>query len=183
MKKMDLSQLSSGKTLEWDLPERSWVKLHAISDKPFNVSIVDGDGVEHLVAHSNGNPITLSRSFAGSSKLTLNGGARITAQCQIAPEQAGEPAHDLPAFVPDLSNNPLKALRDRIRREMGVQREAFELLQDTDFPGYEIDDDEPDYFEEHFAKRPAPGDRVTKPAPEPTDEQNDSEGTPDADNA
>lgn len=177
MKKLNAAEWQTDKKeLSYDLYEKSWVDAQVNSEGMVKVYVVTADGVEHLVAANNGN-LKFSSSIAGSVKLTFKGDRSISARCQIVPEQIDEPRHDMPPFIPDTSNNPLKQIRDRVRREMGVMREAFELLSDTGYPGYELEDEVPDEFEEHFAKRPAPTQARKEPQTAPTEAKVETEAT------
>lgn len=61
--------------------------------------------------------------------------------------QEEEPRDDVPPPEPPRASNFMKALRNAVRSEMAGMRETF-LTRDTDYPGYELDEDDPGLFEE-----------------------------------
>lgn len=65
--------------------------------------------------------------------------------------QEGEPIDDAPPPPLPVEQNYFAAIRERVRRELGVTRESF-LTRDTVQPGHELDDDQPDLFEEELAE-------------------------------
>lgn len=179
--KTSTAELKTAKKHEYDLPEKAFINLQATSDGPIKAYIVDTSGVEHLLAASLQGSLNLKTSIAGSSKLSLRGDRSITAKCQTYAEQIEEPRHDEPAFIPDYSNNPLRQMREKVRAEMGVMREAFELIADTGLPGYELDDDAPDHFEEDLAALTTRHPKTTRAEPEGTEKPTQSETEPSGD--
>lgn len=77
-------------------------------------------------------------------------GKKFGLRVEINGLQISEPINsELPPARPKPANY-LQQIREKVRADLGISREAF-LANDTDLPGYEIGDDEELMFEEEIA--------------------------------
>lgn len=159
------------KEVSYELQESANVDLLANSTGHILAIGTAPDGTDFILASAMYS-IRLKSHLAGFKKLTLTAKAPFSVRNLVYLAQVDEPRHDKPPIPPEPASNPLKAMRDKFRAEMGVTREAFEVLMSADRPGYELDDDDPGMFEEELASS------RSQPAAAPsTPSQTDSEAS------
>lgn len=114
-----------------------------------------GEAPIQVLAHNQGQVIpvytsTLFRktfNLEGFEALQLKSSKTFGYHIGIKQRQEVEPTdNEAPPPVTE-SGNVLKRMRDKVRSELGITREAF-LTRDIDLPGYEFDDEEDVMFEE-----------------------------------
>lgn len=115
----------------------------------FRLEAVTEDGEIHTLGQYSPSVLTIER-FRIHGYASLRASGQILPTVSIKTRQTQEP-HDLePPIRREPPRNMMGKIRERVRREMGgLQRERF-LENDTDHPGYELDEEEPDRFEEEI---------------------------------
>jgi hypothetical protein len=108
-------------------------------DTNTNVPLKAGSGYLHFKAN-----------LDGFSSVTVIG-KEFGLLLKVNGMKAGEPLDDLPPPTPVPPRNLLQKMRQHARQQIGVMREA--AMNDTAFPGHELDDDSPDEFEEEAVAR------------------------------
>lgn len=153
MEKVSLSNLQSGNSVTISLEaEKNFISFRISCEEAFNLYAVKEDD-EILVSSYPAGAYHRGILFedvdavivkaAGKKKVYVNATVRQLPKAE---------AQDFnPPPPPAEANNLLAQIREKVRREMGVTRESFLLQNDTGRPGYEIDDEEPDIFEEELA--------------------------------
>lgn len=97
--------------------------------------------------------LRLKGSIEGFAALVVQSSKPFALHGNLVSMQNGEIQDFEPVPLPPETASPLKQMRDRMRQEMGVRREAFDVLRSSNIrPGYEIDDNEPDHFEEDMER-------------------------------
>lgn len=136
--------------MEYPLPERAHIRLRLSGSDEYTITATDEDGIETVLQH-----VVPKTAFAvpkwsdvieGYTSLKVkpsNNKNEYGMQCQITARQTSEPLDDELPPPPAEKSNLLAKMRDEFRRSLGDTRERFD--NDTLFPGYEIDDDEPDF--------------------------------------
>lgn len=117
------------------------LKLTIPAGTSFELSAVNSDGVVELIGRYNPSVPTIERlRIGGYHQLIVRG---ETPSISIANRQTHEPYDHNPPPVKDPPKNIMQKIRQKVKNEMGSQRESF-LQNDTPFQGYEIPDEEPD---------------------------------------
>lgn len=134
------------------LSPKSKIELRAAGIEQVVAIVVDMAGNEIPVA--NDYNLSLSTSLAGFCVIKLQSKKPFGLYLKVIESQLDEPRHDEPAPKRDNTNNLLARMREKVRQELGVTREAF-AERDIDLPGYEISEDDEGDFEEEMAERAA----------------------------
>ena len=138
------------KDFSCDLPARAAVVLTCPAGTEAEFSLSDKEGeVTKLGTVSTKRMETERYNIGGYTGLHIKQKSPNPIVVSIQDIEIEEPHDDLPPPAPAEPDNVLARLRETVRREMGVQREAF-LEADPGFTGYEIDDDDPGEFEEEI---------------------------------
>lgn len=134
---------------EIDTPENFWIKLNASGPETVSVSGVNADG--EIVPLKHGQHFKWIRKLTGYSKLIIQSKKPFGMDFELAAIRDHDPINLDPAYERPIPRSPLGLARERIRAELGLMRETFE--NETLFPGYEMDDEEDDVFEEDLLER------------------------------
>lgn len=134
--KIQIPWMRHKKEYEVPLDGSALVEVYVTSDKPVQL-------VECGVPIKTGSEFYCRRVLTAPVKLV---GAEFGAKVSFATREEGEPFDDRPLPPPPGEANLLQAMRTRFRNEMQVNREMF--LESEARPSYELDEDEPDAFEE-----------------------------------
>lgn len=134
---------------EISTPENFWIKLNVSGPETISVSGVNQDG--EIVPLKHGSHFKWTRKLTGYSKLIIQSKKPFGMDYELAGIRDHDPANQEPPWQRPIPRSPLGQARERIRAELGLIRETFE--NETFFPGYEIDDDEDDVFEEDLLQQ------------------------------
>lgn len=135
---------STGK-YEIDLPDRAECDIHVVSKGMILLSVQRED-CEIPIAIESHNLRFKDRVFGGIT-LSVQSDAPFGIRARVTELQTDEPRNDAAPPPRSDEGSLFKRLRDRVRQEMGVTREAF-LERDVPLPGYELDDGDDGLFEE-----------------------------------
>lgn len=123
-------------------------------------------------------PQRLRNRFKGLSAITLHGAtskAPVRLSYRLSAGNATEPLDDREVPTPPRANSLLARMRQEFRQQLRITREHF--INDEGLLGYEIDDEDPGFFEEELAKEaesqrqqqdPPAGREVRTPQNEPS---------------
>lgn len=134
---------------EINTPESFWIKLNVSGPETISVAGVNHDG--EIVPLKHGQHFKWTRKLTGYSKLIIQSKKPFGMDYELAGIRDHDPANQDPPWQRPIPRSPLGQARERIRAELGLIRETFE--NETFFPGYEMDDDEDDIFEEDLLER------------------------------
>lgn len=136
-----------GKSDAINIFRHSHVTVICHCPSPVAVWSIDEDGVVHFERYL-GQGVTRFR-IRGRQGLSFEGSDKKRVHVQVLYRQIedGEPLdHEEPPPPPQPANI-FQEIRQKVQREMGVQREAFLT---SHMPSYELDDDDPGFFEEEL---------------------------------
>ena len=146
---LDLSTKILSKEQVIPLPKKAAVNLQARGTDPIDLTISTKDGDFH---YGTSTQFNLREIMNDCDSIIIKSKKPFTLQYKIQARQQSEPLDDRPVPTPADKTSPIMAMQRRIRQEMGIIREEF--TNDTDLPGYEIEDDDPhgDLFEEEISQ-------------------------------
>jgi hypothetical protein len=162
----DYITLAKGKSLRLDLDEKRH-RLVILYNGNFNLLGMDTNGETHLLKVCQGSG-RITETVQGFAALELVAKDKTTLNATyLQRDNSEEINHDEPP-QPKEARNLLQKMRMEFRRNLGVSRESF-LESDTALPGYELDPDDPDMFEEELAEMVAepPAESPVEPPAEP----------------
>lgn len=108
----------------------------------------DEDNPKPILLYSQNNHLYIRDFLEGFEALEIKA-KEFGCMVKLDGVEIGESMNAEPAIQPPPAKNLLQKMRNKMREEMGVQREVF--LNNTGRPGYEVDDDDDDeIFEEHI---------------------------------
>lgn len=146
------------------------ILLTTSSTDPVAISAVDEDGEVIPVLVHNGTQ-TSNFKLVGFREIQISCKTLCGVKFSINERQVDEPHNHEAPPAPPMPDNLMAQLREKVRAELGVNRENF-LENDTPFDGYEIPDDAPDVFEEDEAAAREIK-KTKKPTPPASDEAGD----------
>lgn len=145
--RLNLNDMQEMQEASFDVGEKTAFR-YIISSKEGVTISADGKEIIHLPPGLHAKAIVLEN--VESIKIKADG-KKMSAAFAMTDLTVGEQIDDQLPPPPAASNNLLAQIREKVRREMGVTRENFLLVNDTGYPGYELDDDEPELFEEELS--------------------------------
>jgi hypothetical protein len=128
------------------LPKKAAVNLQVRGPDLIDLVISTKDGDFHYGTSSQ---INLREIINDATSIKVKSKKEFTLQYKIQERQQYEPIDDRPLPTPEDNTSPIMAMQRRIRQELGIIREEF--TNDTDLPGYELDDEDEGLFEEETA--------------------------------
>lgn len=145
--RLKLNDMQEMQEASFDLGEKTAFR-YIISSKEGVTISADGKEIIHLPPGLHAKAVVLEKV----DKITVKAdGKKMSAAFAMTDLTIGEQVDDELPPPPPAGNNLLAQIREKVRREMGVTRENFLLMNDTGFPGYELEDDDPALFEEELA--------------------------------
>lgn len=157
------------KDIRWTIDGKCLVDVRTAGEVPVKVELVKEDGTTVLLSFAPYN--ARYRGKVDGVEIRAESKKPFGASCVVRSLQASEPVDFEDPPAPPTVNNFLQMVRAKVRREMGVTREAFD--NDTGFPGYELRDDEDPLFEEELAasrQKSSPDNVAKRPEPLPDGE-------------
>lgn len=152
--RMKPSKMRAMSSFTQELPEKAACRFILNSDKGVTVTVTDLEENQHEIMTFGEGLFTRAFVLEDMQFLIIEprskGKMSLAFEMQELPKAEAQDFNDPPP--PPESNNLLAQIREKVRREMGVTREAFLLQNDTGQPGYEIEDDDPEIFEEEIAE-------------------------------
>lgn len=146
---MKLKPEAEIKEAEYLIGPKTDVTLKIPAGANFRLEALDANGEITTLGMYNPSVLTIER-------FRLNGYAALMVSGEYLPEistrvrQVQEPHDHNPVERKPQPDNMLAKIRQKVKREMGgLQRESF-LENDTGLAGYELDEDEPERFEEEI---------------------------------
>ena len=156
------------------IPARARVTVNFNPGTTTTVSLVDHDGVLHeigTVSHSR--RVREQYEINGFKAVHLGSKTKQLFDVQVYDIQVEEPHDDEPVPEKVESKNLFGRMRERAAKDMRCQREQFisDGTYGTDYQGYEIPDDDPEWFDDDIVEAMEQAEKelnaTAEPEPEP----------------
>lgn len=148
------------------VPARAQVRVRVVSPTP--VLLKDTQRPLHWFSEGNHRQLLDLHDSSELEFLPQDGKADYAVDVSVVPRQIGEPHDHKAPPMPAAPENFLQQIRQAIQQELGGMRESF-LRNNTAYPGYEIDEDEPGLFEEEILEDMKKADEAEKAKEKPAD--------------
>lgn len=135
------------KSVQFAIPTRSAVNILVCGQG--SILVIASNQEEEVIISSGQDRLSLRAVLEGFHQLEIS--CKAFGMCaQVNGTQLTEPLDDRPLPARKVPNNLIGRMHDQARRQFRSDREAFE--NNTSRPGYEMDDDDVELFEEDEAQ-------------------------------